>query len=81
MRSAPDGELRLVIKLALAIKCLGAAPAVMHRRFFPLPETVAQGMPKIASHIAAAQAFLTFFSSPEGQQIFAKYGFVDASAG
>ena len=64
--------------MALAINWLGAAPAVMHRRFFPLVETVADGMLKMAPHAPAA-AFLTFLSSPEGQQIFAKYVFVNAS--
>ena len=38
------------------------------------------GMLTTAPHAAAAQAFLTFLSSPECQQIYAKYGFVNASA-
>ncbi len=38
------------------------------------------GMLKAAPHAAAAQAFLTFLSSPECQQTYAKYGFVNASA-
>ncbi len=38
------------------------------------------GMLKTTPHATAAQAFLTFLSSPECQQIYAKYGFVNASA-
>ena len=38
------------------------------------------GMLKAAPHAAAAQAFLEFLSSPEGQETYAKYGFVNASA-
>ena len=38
------------------------------------------GMLKAAPHAAAAQAFLQFLSSPECQQIYATYGFVNASA-
>jgi ABC-type molybdate transport system substrate-binding protein len=38
------------------------------------------GMLKAATHAVAAQAFLEFLSSPEGQQTYAKYGFVNASA-
>src|SRR5262245_33521445 len=38
------------------------------------------GMLKAAPHPVAAQAFLEFLSSPEGQQTYAKYGFVNASA-
>jgi ABC-type molybdate transport system substrate-binding protein len=37
------------------------------------------GMLKAAPHAAAAQAFLQFLSSPECQQTYAKYGFVNAS--
>lgn len=38
------------------------------------------GMLKAAPHAAAGQAFLEFLSSPECQQAYAKYGFVNASA-
>jgi ABC-type molybdate transport system substrate-binding protein len=38
------------------------------------------GRLKAAPHAAAAEAFLTFLSSPECQQTYAKYGFVNASA-
>lgn len=38
------------------------------------------GKLKAAPHAAAAEAFLTFLSSPECQQTYAKYGFVNASA-
>ena len=38
------------------------------------------GMLNAAPHAVAAQAFLEFLSSPEGQQTYAKYGFVNASA-
>jgi ABC-type molybdate transport system substrate-binding protein len=38
------------------------------------------GRLKAAPHAAAADAFLTFLSSPECQQTYAKYGFVNASA-
>ena len=38
------------------------------------------GMLKAAPHAAAAEAFLQFLSSPECQQTYAKYGFVNASA-
>jgi ABC-type molybdate transport system substrate-binding protein len=38
------------------------------------------GSLKAAPHAAAAAAFLTFLSSPECQQTYAKYGFVNASA-
>jgi ABC-type molybdate transport system substrate-binding protein len=38
------------------------------------------GSLKAAPHAAAAEAFLTFLSSPECQQTYAKYGFVNASA-
>ena len=38
------------------------------------------GILKAAPHAAAAQAFLQFLNSPECQQPYAKYGFVNASA-
>ncbi len=38
------------------------------------------GMLKAPPHAAAAQSFLEFLSSPECQQTYAKYGFVNASA-
>ena len=38
------------------------------------------GMLKAAPHAASAQAFLQFLSSPECQQTYAKYGFVNAGA-
>ena len=38
------------------------------------------GRLKAAPHATAAEAFLTFLSSPECQQTYAKYGFVNASA-
>ncbi len=38
------------------------------------------GVLKAAPHAEAAQAFLKFLSSPECQQTYAKYGFVNASA-
>ncbi|MGH7913192.1 MAG: substrate-binding domain-containing protein [Candidatus Binataceae bacterium] len=38
------------------------------------------GTLKGAGHRDTAEAFLAFLASPEGQQVYAKYGFVNGTA-